>query len=404
MIAPEGDRSGTSEQRAERMLSSHMLDRIMRFHGGELSVVSVYVALPPGPEARRELRSKADSLLHQIRHLGDDRSLDHDARVSLRDDIERIEEMVSHEILSPGTLAIFSCSRAGLFEVVRLPRAVRDRIMVDETPWIRPMLAVLDEYPRCCIAVVDRESAQFRELYLGELRDAGRLDGRTLRKPAYGGWHGFAERHVSNKVEELAKRHFREVAAALDHLFRRDRYDLLAIGGHEHELPRFMEFLPRRLRERVAGTFSIDLGTATNATIREQAEDVLERHELDEQRRSVAEVLGLAAAGGWAAVGLEECLWAGSAAAVETLLVQEGAIAAGVVCDQSGWLATAGATCPLCGLPTRQTPDVINELVEVVIDEGGSIRHIRAETDLREHLVAASLRFEVPLSGEPPSG
>jgi hypothetical protein len=65
-------------------------------------------------------------------------------------------------------------------------------------------------------------------------------------------------------------------------LVRAGRFDVLSVGGHEHELPLFMEFPPRRLRERVAGTFSIDAHTATAATVRPGAEAILERYELDE--------------------------------------------------------------------------------------------------------------------------
>jgi peptide chain release factor subunit 1 len=103
-----------------------------------------------------------------------------------------------------------------------------------------------------------------------------------------------------------------------------------------------------------------------------------------------------AAAGGLATAGLDTCLQAGSVAAIQQLLVQEGATAPGVVCDESGWLALAGDTCPLCGKPTRHTEDVIGELVQAVIDDGGSIRHVETETKLKDHTVAATLRFPLP--------
>jgi hypothetical protein len=38
----------------------------------------------------------------------------------------------------------------------------------------------------------------------------------------------------------------------------------------------------------------------------------------------------------------------------------------------------------------------VDELVEVIIDEGGSIEHVRAGTALREYVVVASLRFPLP--------
>jgi peptide chain release factor subunit 1 len=347
------------------------------------------------------LQTKTNSLLHRVRSLADDRTLDHEARVSLRDDIARIEKVTRTETIARGTVVIFSCSAAQMLEVVRLPRTIRDRIMVDATPWIDPMLAVLDQYSRCCAAVVDRESARAWELYLGEMRDAGQLDRLALRNRAYTSRHGLSERRVRNKADELSKRHFREVAAAVEHLFRADRYDVLAVGGHAHELPVFLDFLPRGLRDRLAGTFSIDPHTATAATVRAAAESILDSYELDEQRRLVAELLQSAAAGDRTAVGLEPCLWAGAVAAIGTLLVQEGAAAPGVVCEASGWFATSGETCPLCGRATRHTPDVIDELVEAVIDEGGAIHHVRADTELRGHLTAAWLRFALPPIPEP---
>jgi peptide chain release factor subunit 1 len=275
--------------------------------------------------------------------------------------------------------------------------------MVDATPWIGPMLAVLDQYPRCCVLVVDRESAHVWELYLGELRDVGRLGGgQSQRRPGDARGHGLVEDRVRNRAEELTRRHFRGVAAALDRLFRADRYDVLAVGGHEYELPGFLDFLPQALRQRVAGTFSIDPHAAAGAAVRPHAEAVLDRWELDEQRRSVEQVLETVASGGLAVAGLEPCLWAGSLAAVDTLLVDERAMAPGVVCDRSGWFATSGETCPLCGGPTRHTPDVIDELVEAVIDEGGSIHHVRADTELHEHMTAARLRFAMPPIPEMP--
>ena len=45
--------------------SARTLDRIARFDGEGLPVVSVYLAVTGGPDARRAIRTKADSLLHR---------------------------------------------------------------------------------------------------------------------------------------------------------------------------------------------------------------------------------------------------------------------------------------------------------------------------------------------------
>jgi hypothetical protein len=100
-------------------------------------------------------------------------------------------------------------------------------------------------------------------------------------------------------------------------------------------------------------------------------------------------------------VGLDPCLWAGSIGAIQTLLVADGAVVPGVVCEQSGWLARSGDICPLSGSASRVTPDVLDELVQEVITEGGSVRHIRADDRLAESLTAASLRFPLPPAPDP---
>jgi peptide subunit release factor 1 (eRF1) len=381
----------------EKMITMETIDRLIQFDSGGLPVLSVYVRVPAEKAARSTLNAEVSSLIHQVRPFANDKSLDHEARVSLRADIERIEAEGTQELWKPGrTVAIFACNGADLYEEVSLPRLIRERVMVDATPWVRPMLAVLDEYHRSCVVVLDRKSARSWELYLGALDELHQVEDAVLRKPDYAGPQGLAEHRVHNKAEELAKRHFRRIAGLLDDLFRTRRYELLVLGGHEEELPQFLDFLPHGLRERVAGTFSIDPHTATPADIRREAEAVVDRYERDEERRYVTDVVDRAGAGGRAALGLDDCLWAGSVAAVAMLLVQDGAVAEGVVCDRDRWLARSGDTCALCGEPTRRAPDVIDELVETVIDTSGSVEHVLADTELRQHEVGASLRFPLP--------
>jgi hypothetical protein len=372
--------------------SSETIRHIEGLRADGLPIVSAYLPVPPGPEGRRLLRSVTDSLLHQIRPLATDQDRDHAVRLSLRGDIDHIAEFVESAPFKAGTLAVFSSSGAGLFEVVGLPRAVRERITVDVTAATSPMTAVLDEYHRCCAVVVDRETAYAWELYLGEVLDAGALPGANRR----GLGHAVNERRDDHRAKELQKRHFRDVATALDELFRMRGYDVLVLGGHGDELPRFVALLSRPLRERLVGTFPVDHHTIKPAIAREHAEAILSDYELAEHRRMVAEVLASAGAGGPAAVGLESCLWAGSVRAVQTLFVQEGASSPGVVCDESRWLGLSGESCPVCGRQTRHTPDVIDELVEAVIDDSGSIHHVAADAGLRSRLVAASLHFQLP--------
>ena len=381
------------------MITAETVNRILEFHGNGLPVVSLYGRIDPGASPR-EVHTRMMSLLDRVRPLAKDQTLEHQSRLSVRADIERIKEAVDSNRWPPGAVAIFSCSGRDLYEEVSLPWRVREQVIVDATPFARPMLAVLSEYHRACVLVINKASARVWEIDQDEMREVTKFKDPVLRKPDYAA--NLAEDRVRNKEEELVKKHYRRAVKVLEDLQQTDGYDIVIIGGHEHEVPEFIQILPNDLRNRVAGTFSVDPATAPLAEIRSSASSILERYEREEEMRLVSEVFEKAAMGQPAALGLESCLQAAPVAAIKTLLVLQGAIAPGVVCDESRWLAASGDVCPVCGNPTRRTPDVIDELVAVVIDEGGSARHVEADTKLSEYLVAAELRFPLPPSAVSP--
>jgi peptide chain release factor subunit 1 len=335
-----------------------------------------------------------NGLLREVRAVAEDPATDREARISLRGDIDRVLAALEVERVRPQAVAFFSCSGHGVFEEVELPRPVRDRQVIDADAWVRPLVGVLDEYHRCRVAVVDRGRARFFDLYQDEMQELAKLRDRTLRKPDYA--YGMRESATHNKAGELAKRHYRAVVGRLAEDLRAGRFDILAIGGHAHEIDEFMGFLTRDLRDRVAGTFEVHPRADDLGEIRKEADAIVERYERDEERRLVDEAMEKAAMRGWAAVGVPDCLWGGTTAAIDRLLVQDGVERPGVVCDHDGWMGLDGAECPVCGRRTRAVPDVLDELVQEVMDEGGSVEHVLADTPLREHVTAAHLRFPLP--------
>jgi hypothetical protein len=330
------------------MTNAESVQRVIGFKAAGYPVVSMYVGIPRDSGYRPDLRTRVGNLLHQIRPLAVDASLRRGARMSIRTDLERIEAALDQGRWRPGAVAIFACAGRGLFEEVALPRSVRDRIMVDAAPWIRPMTAVLDEYPRCGFLLPDRDTLRVWELSQGELRESlstGRLD----------------------------------------------RFDVLVVGGRGPEA--FAAGLPGEVARKVAATFTLDPATATVDEIRRYAEPVAEHYAREVQRRHVAEVFDASGAGRLSALGLSQCLRAGSVGAVRTLVVEDETTAAGVVCEACGWLGLWGDRCAACECPVRHSPDVIDELVESVVDQGGSVRRIRVESRLTGWVAAATLKF-----------
>jgi peptide subunit release factor 1 (eRF1) len=61
----------------------------------------------------------------------------------------------------------------------------------------------------------------------------------------------------------------------------------------------------------------------------------------------------------------------------ETLVIQDGLEAAGVRCPSCGHLATAGSRCEVCDTPTREVPDLVEEVVEAALRQRCSVETVR---------------------------
>jgi len=386
------------------VVGQQVVDRLLHVRSPDAPMLSVYVGIPSDPGELRSVESRIHSLLKPVRELVDSSQLGHYERESLRADVARVIALATRTREYQGrTVAIVACQRADLYEEIAIPAHTRDRAVVDATPYLRPLLAALDEAHRYCVVVVDRARAWVYEFFMKELEEATSSDHRI-------GQRGTSARHVleehgaHERAEELDKRHFRKTAGATEELVQRTGAELVIVGGHEETVSRFIPFLPNELRNRVAGTFVIDPHTMTPAEVRERAEHVVDAYEREEEARLVDRALERVATGGMGATGLDWCLLAVNEKAVELLLIHDDSQVPGRACDNCGWLGLAGDECPVCGQQTRGTADVIDEMAEAVVDAGGRVEHVYTDTALSRHVVAALLRCPVQNPGAAPTG
>src|SRR5918997_3478254 len=96
------------------MITTETINRIAGVTGNGLPVVSLYVRVPTDLSSRGAMvGSQVDSRLHEIRPMGEDHALGHDAMMSIRGGIDRITGVAAEERWSPGAVALFSCSGRG---------------------------------------------------------------------------------------------------------------------------------------------------------------------------------------------------------------------------------------------------------------------------------------------------
>ncbi len=379
------------------MLTRETIDRLRELDARGNPVLSIYLGLRPGVGTLREIPTRLKDLLAGV--VARAEAAPRAERMSLKQDVEAVVEMTGRiaEDLGRG-VAIFRCAAAGIEEYVSLPVPVRDRVVVDSTPYLRPLDAMLSYLRRFCVVVVDRRRADIFRFYQGELESWEEMAEEEIRKANFGGFAGYEEHRVRNRADEVLSRHYREVGARLYRLWKEERgFDLLIVGGPSEHAQGLVDELHSDLRPILAGTFTIDPGTMTPAVVLERAREVADGFERRTQGEEVDRLLDAARSGGPAALGFDEVVPRINERAVEVLVVQGTRTRSGIRCPRCGWLSVdEEETCPVCGATPVPVPDVLDAMADAVLAAGGRVEYVLTETGLVDHEVGAFLRYQTP--------
>jgi len=378
------------------MIRTADLERLVTFNGGRHGVLSVYLNLAPARQLRRSYRTAFNDLVKRL-----EEQLDAERRTALQEEVARVWQYLDAEPPRGQGLALFSCAPRDFWQAYHLPVPVADDLRFGATPYVRPLLDVLDEYERFVVALVDKEKARLFSVFMGEIEEERELFDVVPGRHDQGGW---SQANYQRHHEMHVHWHLKRAAEALAALFRRHPFDRLVLAGPEEATSELRRLLPRPLRAKVAGTIPAEL-FAGEAEILRRTLEIERELEREAEERIVDELEELNAAGGRATCGVDatlDAIWQGE---VRRLVVAEGTQLAGTECPQCGRLARAGygaearpgAHCPLCNSTLVLLDDVVERAAERVLDEKGTVEvvHGAAAHRLSQHCggLGAFLRF-----------
>jgi hypothetical protein len=358
-------------------------------------VLSVYVDLEPSefatPPARSaQVRSLVDEAGRQVRAA----DLGHDSESVLRRDLEDVAEFLQGGLPANGArgVAVFRSSPADLFDVVRLPRRTSSRVVVDDTPYVEPLVEA-SPGADWCVLLVNRKVGRVFRGTANSLEEVARVTSDTHGQHDQGGW---SQRNYEASVENEAAQHVRRTLAALFKRFRLRPFDHLLVGAPAELVNEVEAQLHPYLRERLAGRVEIDVENTTAADVRAAAAPRIEEREAAREREALDRLqAGVARSDGHGASGLEAVLDALAQQRVEVLLLEENFTAPGVCCPACGWLGPQGIeSCPADGTATQQRDDIVERMVERALEQSADVLVVRRHPDLGPlgH-VGAVLRF-----------
>ncbi len=368
-----------------RRLSELRLDRPV--------VLSLYLDLDPAEFATPPARATAiRSLLDEAdRRLRDRDDLSHDERAELNASLERAQTLLESDLPAEGAhgVAVFASRSADLFEVLRLPRPVRNRVEIGRSPLVGP-LARLERRERWCVALVSRRDARIFRGSPDGLREIEQIHDTVFGQHDKG---GLAQARYQRGIEKEKDDHLKHTAEALMKHHKRRPFQHLVLGGTREVVADFESKLHGYLTERLAGRIEVDVDHSTPEQVLSASEPCFDALDVEREREAL-ERLG---EGTRAASGFDDTLRVLNERRVETLLLDEQFSAPGVSCPECGWIGGGDErTCPADGRELEVREDLTDAAIELALQGAAEItamRHCREEFEERTGGIAALLRF-----------
>ncbi|MDX1662151.1 MAG: hypothetical protein R3272_00050 [Candidatus Promineifilaceae bacterium] len=365
------------------MFTQADLDELLTFRAEEDQVISLYANTDPAQQPIETIKLQIRGLLKDVESA---------------EDVGKIEQHfeLTHDWRKAGTV-IFSCAAQDFFRAYQTAVPFRNRLRIEDRPYLKPLLHLLRYYAHYGVILVDRIGARFFAFHLGELKTAEGTVGEDVRKLKHGHGSSAAGRRGGSggarAEDEQAQRNMREAAEAALHFFERHKIERLFIGGTAENVAQFREMLPRELQNALAGTFPMNI-EASKEEVRERS--LAQLHELNAQREQklVDRMLAGAAGDGPAVTGLERTLRMLSEGRVDTLLVSDGYRAAGFRHAASGYLSTTTEIEHFKKDEFELVADVVNAAVNRTLEQGGHVEVIANHPALEQAgRIGALLRY-----------
>jgi len=379
-----------------KLSSREQIEALNKFKSRDFLTTSFYLDTDKSRRTKKEINLAFKNLIGKNRDQVDKMDISREKRESLHKDLDKINRFFKQNSASykyPG-LAMFSCAREDLWQAFNLPNAPRNTIVFDQTPYIRPLSVVIDEYNRICTLLIDRREAAWYEIFMGEITPLKQLTTDVPAKVREGGWKGYESKRIERHIATLLREHFKNVAQITFNLFKKNHFDWLFLGCKDEHCAEFEPLLHPYVKNSLRGRIKAKPNDPEDRVLKEslQLEKKLKKEEEDE---IVDRLISELEKGGLAVSGINDTLKKINRGEVQTLVVTRFFSKLGKICPKCNFLFLDELRCPSCRIKTERVVDVIDEAVEASIDKNSNLKHIHPPSKLRRYgNIGAILRYK----------
>jgi len=374
------------------MLNREELKELSEVQDEENHYVSLYLNVNPVTNPKGEYILHLKNMIKEVSE-----KTDKDIYRKIKADLEKINTHVtSNKRGFRKGLALLSSEERGFWREYNLSVPVKNLLIVNHTPYIKPLLDIVDNNPRYLILIVEKDEARIFVVHLGEIVEYGEV--KTTDVPGRhkkGGWFALAEPHYQRHIDYHVGLHLKEVIKRLESFMSTEGIDIVFIGGPDEAVTMFEEMLPESVRAKIRGRFAAEMFLKPDEVLK-RAEPLVAVYEAEKEKKVVDELITRAMKGTQAVLGLADVIGAVTEGKVHRLVVVKDYNASGFKCVNCSLLSLEDiARCPYCGSETEPVEYLVELVAQRAVEQGATVEVLAYETEPLKDKgnIGAILRF-----------
>jgi hypothetical protein len=325
-----------------------------------------------------------------------ERGFSKDEKRVLQAELDQVGSVLQYDLTAPTQgLALFANGEGGLYERIELPFRLINRMVLEPSPYVRPVVHALSLLEPFIVARVSRdESSLFLVNEWGVAREDD-LAGPWLKSSdRETGELSIKDYFAAGRQDALVELHYKEVAGTLAKWLGGSTVRRVVLCAQHDIASAFRRMLSPAVAPKVVAEIPFDAAVTTKQMLvnaRAAANEARQR-ELVTLVGRIKEGLG---ANGRGAAGFDEVRGGLERGQIQTMVVDRNYRPPGWRCPGCDWAGlTPMEACPLCGGTPVPIADAVGELVRVAILQSSQVEvaeDLPALDDMGG--IAALLRF-----------
>jgi peptide chain release factor subunit 1 len=306
-----------------------------------------------------------------------------DALKNFDDTIRDIEDTLNKNVRN--NVAIFASHKYNFLRYISLSVQVKNSLIVDSSPYIRPLARIQDEWESFTLLLISSNYAKIFSVSMGKVDETKKLSTDIINKHKKG---GMSQARFNRLRKGAINAFLLEVVNALQK--RAD--ERIIVAGPGTAKNQFIDKLPKELKDKIVDIINIDIDDEKK--LLKESVHMISKREQRKSHEAVQHLKEEILKDGLAVYGFEETLKAVKNGQVELLIIEKDCRLYGWICENCQVVGEGTKKlCPYCGKKTSEV-DVLEEILEFAERTDAEIEFTDDEEITNLGHVGAILRFK----------